>query len=177
MPDDRPITSMCVVEDPHKSPAGFTVVARTYDQDTDADLWKEGFFGKKITRYLCHSKTEGQPNYIVDAMVVINDKDVPPEGFTALTHTRDTEQKATKKRIICYRTQPRDKVSRAVTDVIVLSKSKKAPSGFTLAGDMNGHIICFKMTDVTKGSQAPVPIPNSTSSGSSARYASYYSNR
>jgi len=33
LPDDRPINAVCVVEDVSKCPAGFTVVANSYDQD------------------------------------------------------------------------------------------------------------------------------------------------
>ncbi|GAB6024853.1 hypothetical protein CHUAL_009971 [Chamberlinius hualienensis] len=172
LPDDRPITAICLVENPNKKPAGYQIVDRTYDQDTDADLWREGFFGKKITRYLCHSKSSSPTVAIVDSLTVINDKENPPEGFTALTHTSDSDQKATKKRTLCYRCLPREKATQAITDLIVLGKSKRAPSGFTLAGDMNGQLICFKATPVpkeTKSSLQPTtasPARNSVASSS-----------
>ena len=41
----------------------------------------------------------------------------------------------------------------AVTDIIILSKSKKAPEGFTLAGEMHGLMICYK--------SAPLPLERS----------------
>jgi len=55
-----------------------------------------------------------------------------------------TEQKAWRKRQLCYRLTERSSVFLAVTDIIILSKAKKAPDGFTLAGEINGLVICFK---------------------------------
>jgi ESCRT-I complex subunit MVB12 len=68
-------------------------VSRTHDQDSDADLWKDGFFGRKVTRYLCLSKKQGLPglsDYIVEAIAVVNDKEVPPDGYTLLPRTIDS---------------------------------------------------------------------------------------
>lgn len=68
-------------------------VSRTYDQDTDADLWREsGLFIKKKGRYICFSKTEGQPDYVVEDIVVINERDTPPEGYNMISYTVDTSE-------------------------------------------------------------------------------------
>ncbi|KAF2894345.1 hypothetical protein ILUMI_11823 [Ignelater luminosus] len=148
LPDDRPITGIQIVENIEKCPAGFTAISRTYDQDQDADLWREGSFLKRKTeRYLCLSKTQGLPGYVVEDIVVINDK-IPPEGFCFLTRTVDTEQKALRKKQLCYRLAPRKSAQLAVTDIIVCSRLKKAPEGFSLAGEINGAIICYKMGNV-----------------------------
>lgn len=91
LPDDRPIKAICVVEDVEKCPRGFYAVSRTYDQDSDADLWREsGFFTRKCTRYICLSKTEGTPDTIVQSLAIINEKETPPPGYTALTKTFDS---------------------------------------------------------------------------------------
>jgi ESCRT-I complex subunit MVB12 len=87
LPDDRPINAVCVVEDVSKCPAGFTVVAKSYDQDLDADLWKDGFFGKRIARYLCLSKSEGPSGFVIDSLCVINERDSPPNGYILLAKT------------------------------------------------------------------------------------------
>ena len=63
------------------------MVAKTYDQDLDADLWKDGFFGKRVTRYLCLSKTEGPEGFVIDSLCIINDKDPPPNGYILLSKT------------------------------------------------------------------------------------------
>lgn len=69
LPDNRPLTSLQIVEDHEKCPANFVPVNRTYDQDSDADLWREiNIFGKRSTRYLCLSKSEGLPDYIVETL-------------------------------------------------------------------------------------------------------------
>ncbi|XP_046984256.1 multivesicular body subunit 12A isoform X1 [Schistocerca americana] len=146
LPDDRPITSIQIVEDADKCPPGFTVVSRTHDQDSDADLWREAkVFGRKVTRYVCHSKTEGIADYIVESVLIINEREVPPDGYSVLTRTADTDQRAWRKRQLCYRLAKQTQAKTAVTDIIVLSRLKKAPDGFSLAGDINGMTVCFKM--------------------------------
>lgn len=68
-------------------------VSRTYDQDTDADLWREsGLFIKKKGRYICFSKTEGHPDCVVEDIVVINDRDTPPEGYNMISYTVDSSE-------------------------------------------------------------------------------------
>jgi ESCRT-I complex subunit MVB12 len=54
-------------------------------------LWRDGsFFGKKMTRYICLSKTEGISDFIVDSVAVINEKEIPPEGYALITRTADS---------------------------------------------------------------------------------------
>lgn len=72
-------------------------VTRTHDQDSDADLWKESnFFGRKVTRYLCLSKTEGIADYIVEAVGIIMEKETPPDGYCLVQRTIDSGMKDNK---------------------------------------------------------------------------------
>lgn len=146
LPDNRPITSLQIVEDFEKCPKNFTTVHRTYDQDSDADLWRENsiIFGRQTARYLCLSKTEGLPEYVVETLRVISEKELPPKEFSLLSRTADTEQKAWRKRQIAYKLSKRSSVTHAVTDIILCSKLKTAPEGFKLAGDINGILVCYK---------------------------------
>ncbi|KAF5273487.1 hypothetical protein FQA39_LY07504 [Lamprigera yunnana] len=174
LPDDRPITGLQIVESIDKCPLGFSVISRTYDQDQDADLWREGSFLKRKTeRYLCISKTQGLTGYVVEEIIVVNEK-VPPEGYCILSRTVDTEQRAWRKKQVCYRLVPRKGAILAVTDIIICSRLKKAPEGFKLAGEINGVIICYKMGNIQdsesnhgengKGPQRPPkpPLPFSS---------------
>ncbi|XP_055841602.1 multivesicular body subunit 12A [Episyrphus balteatus] len=146
LPDNRPITSLQIVEDFEKCPKNFTTVHRTYDQDSDADLWRENsiIFGRQTARYLCLSKTEGLPEYVVETLRVISEKELPPKEFSLLSRTADTEQRAWRKRQIAYKLSKRSSVTHAVTDIILCSKLKTAPEGFKLAGDINGILVCYK---------------------------------
>ncbi|XP_013778228.1 multivesicular body subunit 12B-like [Limulus polyphemus] len=148
LPDDRPVTRICIVEDPTKCPSGFQLVAKTFDQDTDADLWKDGIFGKRITRYICFMKDQSSCNEVVESITVAGERELPPE-WTALLYTQDSEQKAIRKKNLCYKLVSKDLVQEAVTDIIVLSKSKKPPPGFTLAGEINSLLICYKCGPVS----------------------------
>lgn len=60
-----------IVESVEKCPPGFVAVSRTYDQDQDADLWREGsFFKRSSARYLCLSKTEGEGFIFIEAVLL-----------------------------------------------------------------------------------------------------------
>nr|XP_018902664.1 PREDICTED: multivesicular body subunit 12A [Bemisia tabaci] len=150
LPDDRPISAICIVEDISKCPPGFTAISRTFDQDSDADLWKENtFFGKKCTRYMCISKTEGIPEYIVESISVINDKQLPQDGYCLISQTIDSEQKAWRKKQMAYKLSRRNVASSAVSNIILLSRSKqKIPEGYNFIGDVNGLGLCCKFNKV-----------------------------
>lgn len=150
LPDDRPITAVCVVQELSGCPTNYTAVSKTHDQDIDADLYKDSFF-KRVTRYLCYSKTEGYMGYVVEHLTIVNDRDSRPPGYTIIEQTIDTSQKAFKKKQLCYKQVPRNMATQTVTDIIIMSRSKVAPEGFTLVGEMNGLCVCFK--------PGPAPTP------------------
>ena len=76
------------------------------------------------------------------------------------------DQKAWRKRQLCYRLTAIDSCFLAITDIIILSKTKKAPQGFTLAGEMNGLTICYKAAPLpahrnqpAAPTRPPMPLP------------------
>ncbi|KAK7576172.1 hypothetical protein V9T40_012458 [Parthenolecanium corni] len=143
--DDKPITAVIVIEDLTKCPKGFTVISRTYDTDFDADLWKENsFFARKVTRYLCISRLESIVDYVLENLVVINDKELPPEGYGSIPKTSDTDQKAWRKKQLCYKLSRKNICHSVVTDIILLGRNKRAPDGYSYVGDLNGLILCLK---------------------------------
>ncbi|XP_066599515.1 multivesicular body subunit 12B [Prorops nasuta] len=158
LPDDRPITSIRIIEDVEKCPTNFKVVSRTYDQDTDADLWREsGLFIKKKGRYICFSKTEGLAHSIVEDVVIINERESPPEGYRTISHTLDSIQKAWRKKQLCYKLRDRELCSKAVTDIIICSRIvNKAPQGFVAAGMINGVCVCYKTIDIVKSENTDI---------------------
>ncbi|XP_051858305.1 multivesicular body subunit 12A [Drosophila albomicans] len=160
LPDNRPITSLHIVEDFERCPKNFNAIHRTYDQDADADLWRDYniLFGRQTTRYLCLSKSEGLPDYVVETLKVIAEKVPPPKEFSLLSRTADSDQKAWRKRQIAYKLSKRGTVTHAVTDVILCSKLKIAPDGFKLAGDINGVLICYKTGAIPVRLPPPVPL-------------------
>ncbi|XP_068154530.1 multivesicular body subunit 12B [Drosophila tropicalis] len=167
LPDNRPITSLHIVEDSDRCPKNFSAISRTYDQDADADLWRDYniLFGRQTTRYLCLSKSEGLPEYVVETLKVIAEKVPPPKEFSLLSRTADSDQKAWRKRQIAYKLSKRGSVTQAVTDIILCSKLKIAPDGFKLAGDINGILICYKTGAIPMRLPPPVPASASLASG------------
>lgn len=65
---------------------------------------------------------------------VCGERELPGEGFSLLTRTADSEQKAWRKKQIAYKLSKRGSVTQAITDVILCAKLKVAPEGFVLAG-------------------------------------------
>lgn len=117
---------------------------RTHDLEADADLWKDGFFSRRITRYVCLSKTQGRPEHIVESILILHDKEFPPEGYSIIASTSDTNTKAFKKKQICYKLTPFKSNSDSIVDVIILSKLKNPPDGYDHVGDVNGMHFCTR---------------------------------
>lgn len=153
LPDNRPLTSLLVVEDHSKlvhgepqspqmthsclfrCPKNYVAVTRTYDQDVDADLWREsGIFSRRQARYLCLSKSDSSNEHFVEMVKVIGEKETPPPGFSTLPKTADSESRAWRKKQIVYKLTHRDAIKEVVTDVILCSKGKHAPHEYVSAG-------------------------------------------
>lgn len=78
-------------------PISLLQVAQTAD-GVDADLWKDGLFKSKVTRYLCFTRSFSKENshlgnVLVD-MKLIDVKDTLPVGFIPIQETVDTRESA-----------------------------------------------------------------------------------
>ncbi|XP_026323682.1 uncharacterized protein LOC113232973 isoform X2 [Hyposmocoma kahamanoa] len=141
LPDERPLLSLQIVESVAKCPTGYWPVSRTYDEDADAGLLKQnGLFGKKPSHYLCLSKSEGVPGYVMDGLLIVGEREAAPAGFSVAGRAG--------KRRVCTRVSRSAATSASppVTDVIVCSKMRQAPQGFILAGEINGKVVCYKVS-------------------------------
>lgn len=109
-------------------------ITRTYDQDGDADLWREHslFSGRRTARYLCYSKS-AVGDHVLEQVKVIGEKETKIP-FTALTRTVDSDAKAWRKKQLVFKLVKRDTIAEAITDVILCSKSKYAPQDYIAAG-------------------------------------------
>lgn len=138
---DGPISGLCIVADHTRAPPGYTVIKKTYDDPTkDADLHRDGIF-KRIDRYMCITRYPF-PN-IVEDIILITTNSNPPSLYTPLQLTVDTNENATSKKVICVRMSPRQKVSKAVGDIIFLCRQRRPPPGYTLLGELNGLMMCY----------------------------------
>ncbi|KAL1488350.1 hypothetical protein ABEB36_014827 [Hypothenemus hampei] len=172
LPDDRPITAIQIVEDLNQCPRGFYPIRKTFDLDSDADLGEKSIFKSNSGRYLCLSKTEGIPNFYLQEILVLNEKDLPPKGFSLLSRTADSQQRVWKKKQLCYKLVNRKDLKTAVTDIVVCSRLKKAPSGFSFAGEINGVTVCYKMGNTESTQNSPSTQPKPTSPNSNTVYPS-----
>lgn len=140
LPDERPVLSLQIVETVAKCPAGYWPVSRTYDEDSDAGLQRQnGLFGKKSSHYICLSKSEGVPGYVMDGMAVIGDGELIPAGYSVAG-------RAGKRRLCTRVSRHTASATSLVTDVIVCSKMRTAPQGFILAGAISGKMVCYKVS-------------------------------
>ncbi|CAD5119139.1 DgyrCDS7779 [Dimorphilus gyrociliatus] len=145
-----PITKIGIIEDKQKCPPDYDVLFYSSDRNEECDLMPDGFF-KKSKRHLCITKQQagfGQMNMVLADIAVQNDRERPPNGYSIIEYTMDTKEKATKKKQICVKVIPREATSAAICDICLLTKSKRAPVGYTLAGEINNVAICFKICEL-----------------------------
>ncbi|CAG7720219.1 unnamed protein product [Allacma fusca] len=149
-PEFRSLTAVCVVEDNSKCPLGYTPISKTHDQEVEADLWKDGFFGRRVTRYVCISKSQGRPEHVIAAVQIINDRELPPEGFSIIQSTVDTTQKPFQKKQLCFKLAHFRTNAESIIDIMILSKFK-VPPGYDHIGEINGMHFCVrKISAITR---------------------------
>nr|XP_046206519.1 multivesicular body subunit 12B-like isoform X2 [Oncorhynchus gorbuscha] len=131
----EPITGVVVVACRSKAPAEYTVVAQTTD-GSDADLWKDGLFKSKVTRYLCFTRDNSQSSDVLLDMRLIDLKDALPEGFIPIQETIDTKEPALRKKRLCVRLGLRLATETAVCDIQIQGKSKHTCPHYTCIGQI-----------------------------------------
>lgn len=159
MEEERlPIVSLVIVADKSRCPANFVPITKTHDDASDADLWKDGFgFGifNRSVRYLAVNRhiadTHSAQLEVLTDLAVISDKEAVPSSFICLDFTVDTKEKALKKKYLCARFTPRNQAIDAVSNIIVLGKTRRPPRGYSQAGEIDGMLICFKVTTIPEG--------------------------
>uniref|UniRef100_G3Q2Y8 Multivesicular body subunit 12Bb n=1 Tax=Gasterosteus aculeatus aculeatus TaxID=481459 RepID=G3Q2Y8_GASAC len=159
MPMD-PITGVGVVASRNRAPTGYDVVATTTD-GLDADLWKDGLFKSKVTRYLCFTRAFSKENshlgnVLVD-MKLIDIKDTLPVGFIPIQETVDTQEQAFRKRRLCIKFIPRDSTEAAICDIRILGRTKQAPPQYTFIGELNNMGIWYRMGNVHRAQDSTHP--------------------
>ncbi|XP_072289756.1 multivesicular body subunit 12B-like isoform X2 [Eucyclogobius newberryi] len=141
----EPVSAVGIVASLNKAPDGYRVVAQTTD-GSDADLWKDGIFKSKVTRYLCFTRNPGL-DVVVDVKLT-DIKDALPEGFTPLQETLDSKEAATRKRRLCVRVSPRAAAQTAVYDIQIVAKSKYHLVNYTCVGEINNMFVWCRLGDV-----------------------------
>ncbi|XP_014665494.1 PREDICTED: multivesicular body subunit 12B-like isoform X3 [Priapulus caudatus] len=162
---ENPITGLCVVTDRQNCPTGYTVIDKTFDNNIDADLWKDGFFSRRMLRYLCITRhfplENGTLNNVLADIAVLGERSPVPQGYSLVDLTVDTRERAMKKKQLVVMMLPRDSASSAVCEVIILSRMRRPPAGYTIAGEEIGSMcICFKYGPVPPDTQKPSDATN-----------------
>ncbi|XP_032433374.1 multivesicular body subunit 12Bb [Xiphophorus hellerii] len=142
-----PISAVGIVSSLTKIPDGYYAVTQTTD-GSDADLWKDGLFKSKVTRYLCFSR-KTEPEVVVD-MKLIDIKDPLPESFTLVQETLDKKEAAMRKRRLCVKMSTREAAETAVCDIQITAKSKYQLVNYTCVGEINNMGIWYRMGDVPR---------------------------
>ncbi|XP_061585896.1 multivesicular body subunit 12Bb [Cololabis saira] len=159
----EPISAVGIITSISKAPNGYYVVAQTTD-GSDADLWKDGLFKSKVTRYLCFSR-ETDPEVVVD-IKLMDAKDALPEFFTPLQETMDTKEPSLRKKRLCVKMRPREAAETAVCDILITAKSKYQLVNYTCIGDINNMGIWYRMGNVPRhqsSQETPSEIQTDTS--------------
>ncbi|KAL6456520.1 hypothetical protein MHYP_G00350640 [Metynnis hypsauchen] len=153
----EPITDIGMVSK-KKAPAHFYVVTQTTD-GYDADLWKDGIFKSKVTRYLCFTRASSAENTqlrnVLLDMKLTDLKDTLPEGFTPIQETMDTRELALSKKRLYVKLIPRHSTDTAICDVLIQNRSKQSPANYTFIGELNGMTIWYLMGRIPQAHDAP----------------------
>ncbi|XP_029057413.1 multivesicular body subunit 12B isoform X1 [Monodon monoceros] len=165
-----PITGVGVVASRNRAPTGYDVVAQTAD-GVDADLWKDGLFKSKVTRYLCFTRSFSKENshlgnVLVD-MKLIDIKDTLPVGFIPIQETVDTQEVAFRKKRLCIKFIPRDSTEAAICDIRIMGRTKQAPPQYTFIGELNSMGIWYRMGRVPRNHDSSQPTTPSQPSAAS----------
>ena len=100
---------------------------------------------------------------MIEDIKLLNDRETL-SGFVPIEKCSDTSEKAFQKKVLCIKVAHRFFTSTAVSDIILLSKTKRAPMGYSYIGEINAHLICIKFSQIPTGNNpgnagvAP-PIP------------------
>ncbi|TKC47814.1 hypothetical protein EI555_007176, partial [Monodon monoceros] len=145
-------------------------VAQTAD-GVDADLWKDGLFKSKVTRYLCFTRSFSKENshlgnVLVD-MKLIDIKDTLPVGFIPIQETVDTQEVAFRKKRLCIKFIPRDSTEAAICDIRIMGRTKQAPPQYTFIGELNSMGIWYRMGRVPRNHDSSQPTTPSQPSAAS----------
>ncbi|CAO4374785.1 unnamed protein product [Caenorhabditis nigoni] len=149
-----PITAMCIVADKSKAPRGFVPIVKCQDDQGEADLWRDGFFTiNRQVRYICTSTEIPDSNIktpvqVITNLIIVRESDPIPHGYVAIDYTADSREKSLRKKYVCIRTEPRDRVVDAIGEIIILGKTKKVPRDYTSAGDIDSLLICYKVIPI-----------------------------
>ncbi|CCD63304.1 Multivesicular body subunit 12A [Caenorhabditis elegans] len=149
-----PITAICIVADKNKAPRGFLPIIKCQDDQTEADLWRDGFFTiNRQVRYICTSTEIPDSNIktpvqVITNLIIVRESDPIPHGYVAIDYTADSREKSLRKKYVCIRTEPRDRVVDAIGEIIILGKTKKVPRDYTSAGDIDSLLICYKVISI-----------------------------
>ncbi|XP_077001227.1 multivesicular body subunit 12B isoform X4 [Tamandua tetradactyla] len=155
---------------PQPPPPQRGTVAQTAD-GVDADLWKDGLFKSKVTRYLCFTRSFSKENshlgnVLVD-MKLIDIKDTLPVGFIPIQETVDTQEVAFRKKRLCIKFIPRDSTEAAICDIRIMGRTKQAPPQYTFIGELNNMGIWYRMGRVPRNHDSSQPTTPSQSSAAS----------
>ncbi|XP_061761014.1 multivesicular body subunit 12Bb isoform X2 [Nerophis ophidion] len=164
----EPITAVGVVSSLNKALDDYYVVAQTTD-GSDADLWKDGLFKSKVTRYLCFTRKPGS-DVVVDVKLT-DMKEALPEGFTHIQETLDSKEPAMRKRRLCVKISPCEAAETAVYDIQITAKSKHHLVHYTCIGEINNMGIWYRVGDVPH-LQISQETPSADNSDSSSDIAS-----
>ena len=89
------------------------------------------------------------PVQVITNLIIVRESDPIPHGYVAIDYTADSSkcndklwiiekitsgEKSLRKKYVCIRTEPRDRVVDAIGEIIILGKTKKVPRDYTSAG-------------------------------------------
>lgn len=162
---DLPITALCILTDRLRCPPNYTPIFKSYDANVETDLWRDGLFGKKTNRFICYTKDYpiNETYNVIEDIKLLNEKEMIG-GFIPIDTCNDSNEKAFQKKTLCIKVSHRFFTSMAVSDIIILVRNKRPPSGYSFIGEINSHTICVKFSPIPQATNQSIPAHSHSSS-------------
>jgi len=141
-------------------------ISKSYDMNVETDLWKDGLFGKKINRFICYTKDYpiNETFNVIEDIKLLNEKENVIGGFISVDKCFDNiSEKSFQKKVLCIKTSHRFFTHTAVSDIIILVRTKRPPLGYSFIGEINNHTICVKFSPIQNIKTQPPSLPMSMS--------------
>jgi ESCRT-I complex subunit MVB12 len=127
-----------------------------------------------VNRFICFTKDYpiGGTYNVIEDIKLLNERDNMLGGFLPVDKCEYTTEKAFQKKLLSIKVSQRYFTQVAVSDIVILVRSKRAPMGYSYIGEINGHAVCIKYSTIpttnnnNNNAKIPPSISNQNFSGS-----------
>merc|ERR1711935_284290 len=128
-------------------------------EHSDADLWPNSFFRSSKKRFLAVVRTPARETIVTD-IIIVNESDQIPTGFSPVQSTYDTGEEALKGQCVCLNRGPLHSARSQVTDLVISTQPNfHLDKNYTYLGEVNNLHLSMKRVNISQLSKKAAPTP------------------